>query len=403
MPAERRAMQHEVVSPQPLLDVHGNIREPGYATSLVWEYDRAQIQAPRWRIKEWDYYYVGDQSHGFAVTLSDAGFVSSLSASVLGFGMEEPEPFQLNGGALGLFPLGKLGLPSTSVRGDVAARVGAADFSFENDGNARHLAGTIKNYARTESELAFDLLLRDAPRDTMAIATPFEKERHFYYNQKINCLTASGWVSWGGGRIEFSPGSALGVLDWGRGVWTYNNTWYWGSGSMRLASGDTFGFNLGYGFGDTSAASENMLFLNGHVWTYNNTWYWGSGSMRLASGDTFGFNLGYGFGDTSAASENMLFLNGHASKLGDVRFDIPQREDGTYDYLGIWRFTDEDGRLDLRMEPVLDREDPVNLGVVCMIPHQVFGRWYGTATLDGGRVVTLDGQMAFAEHVHNKW
>lgn len=356
MPAERRAMQHEVVSPQPLLDVHGNIREPGYATSLVWEYDRAQIQAPRWRIKEWDYYYVGDQVHGFAVTLSDAGFVSSLSASVLGFGVEEPEPFQLNGGALGLFPLGKLGLPSTSVRGDVAACVGAADFSFENDGNARHLAGTIQNYADTGSELAFDLLLRDAQRDTMVIATPFEKERHFYYNQKINCLTASGWVSWGGGRIEFSPESALAVLDWGRGVWTYNNTWYWGSGSMRLASGDTFGFNLGYGFGDTSAASENML-----------------------------------------------FLNGHASKLGDVRFDIPQREDGTYDYLGIWRFTDEDGRLDLRMEPVLDRQDPVNLGVVCMIPHQVFGRWYGTATLDGGRVVTLDGQMAFAEHVHNKW
>jgi hypothetical protein len=27
---------------------------------------------------------------------------------------------------------------------------------------------------------------------------------------------------------------AYGVLDWGRGVWTYSNTWYWASMSGEL-------------------------------------------------------------------------------------------------------------------------------------------------------------------------
>ncbi|MEI3102134.1 MAG: DUF2804 family protein [Oscillospiraceae bacterium] len=52
------------------------------------------------------------------------------------------------------------------------------------------------------------------------------------------------------------------MLDWGRGVWTYHNTWYWGSASYHV-NGVPFGWNIGYGFGDTSAASENMLFYKG--------------------------------------------------------------------------------------------------------------------------------------------
>ena len=52
--------------------------------------------------------------------------------------------------------------------------------------------------------------------------------------------------------LRLRPGRAFGVLDWGRGVWTYHNVWYWGSAS-GLVDGVPFGFNIGYGFGDTSA------------------------------------------------------------------------------------------------------------------------------------------------------
>ncbi len=72
-------------------------------------------------------------------------------------------------------------------------------------------------------------------------------------------MTARGSVRFDGQEYVFDPATSFAVLDWGRGVWTYKNTWYWGSAS-GLVDGVPFGFNIGYGFGDTSAASENMLF-----------------------------------------------------------------------------------------------------------------------------------------------
>jgi len=45
----------------------------------------------------------------------------------------------------------------------------------------------------------------------------------------------------------------------------------------------------------------------------------------------------------------------------------------------------------------------LDLKVMCMIPHQVFGRLYGKCVLDDGQIIQLDGELGFAEKVHNKW
>jgi len=149
-------------------------------------------------------------------------------------------------------------------------------------------------------------------------------------------------------------GTTYGCLDWGRGVWTYHNTWYWGS-----ASG-------------------------------------------LAEGVPFGFNIGYGFGDTSAASENMLFYNGIAHKLSQVRFEIPMK-DGKEDYLAPWKFTSDDGRFEMDFAPLMDRSALIDLKLLCSDQHQVFGRFTGKAVLDDGREILVRNLTGFAEKVHNKW
>ena len=120
-------------------------------------------------------------------------------------------------------------------------------------------------------------------------------------------------------------------------------------------------------------------------------------------GKKFGFNIGYGFGDTSAASENMLFYDGKAHKLEDVTFNIPGDGTDNVRYTEPWTFTSSDGRLELDFVPVVDREAPIDLKVFCMIPHQVFGWFSGKCILDDGTVITLDKVMGFAEKVHNKW
>ena len=55
-------------------------------------------------------------------------------------------------------------------------------------------------------------------------------------------------------NINFDSKDTFAILDWGRGVWTYKNTWYWSSATGEI-DGVPFGFNLGYGFGDTSKAT----------------------------------------------------------------------------------------------------------------------------------------------------
>ncbi len=346
-------MQHEITAPQKLLDENGNIKEPGYAKKLLWQYDRKDIKANKSRIKEWDYYYIGNDSYGIALTLSDVGYVSCLSISTMTFG-DKPE--QMNDSEIGLFPLGKLNMPNTSVKGDIHAKVGTTDMTFTNDGETRHLFGTYDNFCNTKKCLVFDFTLTEFPEETMVIATPFDKDKHFYYNQKINCMRADGFFEFDGTKYEFSrENNSLATLDWGRGVWVYNNVWYWGSGQCVLPSGDLFGFNIGYGFGNTSQASENML-----------------------------------------------FYNGKAHKLEDVTFNIPMNGK-KYEYTKPWTFTSSDGRFEMNFDPIMDRTTSIDVGVMCMVPHQVFGHLSGKAILDDGKVIEVNNITTFAERVHNKW
>ena len=58
-------MEHRLTAGK-LLDLHGHLKEAGYATSLVREYDRGDIKAPALRIKEWDYYLIYNGRFGVA-------------------------------------------------------------------------------------------------------------------------------------------------------------------------------------------------------------------------------------------------------------------------------------------------------------------------------------------------
>ena len=189
----------------------------------------------------------------------------------------------------------------------------------------------------------------------MVIAIPFAEDRKaFYYNQKINGMKAEGKAVYDGEEYIFDPAVSTGTLDWGRGVWTYRNTWYWGSAS-------------------------------GYV-----------------DGASFGFNIGYGFGDTSYATENMLFYNGKAHKLQTVTFHIPM-DGARYMYMEPWTFTSNDGRFEMGFTPILDREDYTSIGLIASDQHQVFGRFDGKAVLDDGTEITVNDFLGFAERVSNKW
>ena len=342
-------MEQHRFGPGPLLNESGNLIEPGFSTALLKTYDRNAIRASKLRIKEWDYYLITNDRFGVALTIDDNGYMGLLSASVLDFENRTETTVSL----MFWLPMGKTGFPSTSASGDVRKKLKQAEGSFEHVENGRRLRFRIERFS-DDAPFVCDILLTDEPCDSMVIATPLEKCGHFYYNQKIIGMRAKGFFSVGDVVTELDPANSFGLLDWGRGVWTYKNTWYW------------------------SAAQGE---IDGHV---------------------FGFNLGYGFGDTTAASENMLFYDGAAHKLGRVDFGIPKR-DGRDDLTADWHFTDDEGRVDLVFTPILDRASKTDVLVICSDQHQVFGRFSGVVRLDDGQEIRLERFLGFAEKVFNKW
>ena len=336
---------HEVTTPQSLLNKQGNIAEPGWARSQVQAYHRADITAPRFRIKEWDYYLVLNKDFAVCFTVSDLGYMGMLSASFLDF----TAPCEHTETILTPFPMGKFKMPEDSSVGDVVYEDKRLSLKFLLSPGQRRILCSFKNFDG-DKDLNCDITMAQPDMDSLVIATPWDKAKHFYYNQKINCMAASGWVEYGGKRYEFDPATDFGTLDWGRGVWTYDNTWYWGSGNA------------------------------------------------VVNGKPFGFNIGYGFGNTSAATENILFYDGKGHKLDEVTFHIPPD-----DYLKPWTFSSSDGRFEMTFQPIIDRCALTDVKIIISDQHQVFGKLSGTAILDDGTKLELKDVVCFAEKVRNKY
>ena len=343
-------MQNKLTSGR-LLDAQGHLCEAGWHTRLVREYRRADIRAGKLRIKEWDYYLIDDGENVLCLTLDDNSYMGMISATML----DRTKPCERTKSLILPLTLGKVGFPASSLVGDVSMKSGKTTMSFLNDGKRRILECHVENFENGQP-LNARIVLTETPKDSMVIATPFpEKPTAFYYNQKIVGMTAEGVATCGDRKMVFTPDRAQGLLDWGRGVWTYHNTWYW------------------------------------------------SAAMGTVNGHRFGFNLGYGFGDTSRASENMVFVDGVAHKLNGISFNIPARPDGGDDFMRPWTFTSDDGRFEADFIPCLDRCSLTSLKVIESDQHQVFGTFTGRCVLDDGQPFAFENLPGFAEKVRNKW
>ncbi|HET6784808.1 MAG TPA: DUF2804 domain-containing protein [Erysipelotrichaceae bacterium] len=343
-------IQNEITKLVQLLDSKGNILEPGYAKKALFNYNRNDIKANGFRIKEWDYYCVLNEHFGIALTVADNSYMGLDSITLFDFDQKT----EITQSFMQWLTFGKKNLPSTSTQKEVYVSNKTHQIRFYLDHDNRILEFNVSNF-KENTPLSGKIILSQIPSESMVIATPFDKEKHFYYNQKINCMRAEGIIMFGSMKFVFEPSNSFGVLDWGRGVWTYANTWYWGS-----ASG-------------------------------------------LIDNKTFGFNIGFGFGNTSAATENMLFYDGKAHKLSQVEFKIPKKADGTENYLSPWKFISDDGRFEMDFIPLLDRSSNTKVLVLESKQHQVFGHFTGYVILDDGTKLIVNKLIGFAEKVMNRW
>jgi hypothetical protein len=338
-------MQKEIKQNQALLDERGRLLSPGYAARMLFEYDPQRIRARPLALKEWDFYQICAGDMILQLTYGHVSYVANFAATLFSVRTGQTQTVS----RMKPLPLRSLHMPnSPEVSGMLYARGGDYEMRFEMDNIRRRLVFSAQDKATGTVDIDVELT-KDPDNDKMVIATPFSKPNQFYLNCKENFFGARGHAQLGDMRIEMGERDTA-VMDWGRGVWPFSQEWFWGNGTAFIGR------------------------------------------------DRFGFNIGWGFGDLSSATENMFFWNGKAYKLDTITC-----ERDTSDYMKPWHLTDKDGLFDFTMTPVYDRYTENNMLIINTHCHQIFGTYNGFAVLPNGESIEVRDLMAFCEHAENRW
>ncbi|MBY8988493.1 MAG: DUF2804 domain-containing protein, partial [Candidatus Lokiarchaeota archaeon] len=196
------------------------------------------------------------------------------------------------------------------------------------------------------------IILKDDPKaDNTVVVTGYEEDpRLFYYNHKINYMPAEGSLVIGEKRYLFEPETSFGLMDWGRGIWPYKTHWLWGSG------------------------------------------------CGLVDGIPVAFNIGYGFGDLSTHTENIIFYDGKAHKIDEVEFHHENR-----DPTKPWKFTSNDNRVNMTLDPIIPHREKLNFGLIYLNSSLLHGLYSGEVVLDNGEKIKIDNMLGHAEDIYWRW
>lgn len=342
--------QHEITTSSPLLNPNGDLQQVGWARQplLDCNLENASFNRikplQRFRIKRWDYFGVTTPEYYFSITLADLGYAGQAFVYVVDFEKVQHHEETIT------IPLSRgVELPRNSTEGNSHFDNGRVQVAFEHHQEGRHIQVNWPDFGGQALSATIDLALTTDHESTV-IVIPIG-DRRFYYNRKVNCMPAKGNIQVGTQTIDLKPDTCLGTLDWGRGVWDYNSFWVWASASGFLADGRTMGLNMGFGFGDTSAANENTLLLEGRI-----------------------------------------------HKLGKIEFAYDNQ-----DFKRPWMMTSPDGRVKLQFTPFLERVAQTNLMVIQSEVHQMFGHYEGTVIADDGEAIHIENLIGWAEEHQAKW
>lgn len=334
--------QNEILQLQPLLDRQGNLAVSGYARHMNFVYDKKSAK-PSIKLKEWDFYQIHfDSRYVLQLTLGHVSYAMQISATILDLATGEKRSVSK---LAAVRPSFKRKMPTNpEIAHTLQYFSKNVHVQFEVTDKYRRLSFTATDGQGVKAEINLMLSNVNKAKEKMVIATPFFKPNQWYLNYKENCFVCNGYCRIEDARYDVKDG--FGVLDWGRGIWPYTHSWIWGNGGT------------------------------------------------VVSGKQFGFNIGWGFGNTESATENMFFYDNKAYKLGAVE-EIRVGDN--------YRYIDNDKKFVFDVEPIYDNFTKTRMLWVNNKCHQVFGKWRGYVLLDDGTKVEIPPFVAFCEHADNRW
>lgn len=336
--------QVQITKPTQLLDRYGVLREPGYCTQMLYDYNRSCVAGHPFRLKEWDFYQIVLGEWVLQMVIGHVSYVANFSATL--FSLRDKKRYHFT--RIRPIPMRRMKMsldPNESHNLYVRGKDFTMTFETHKEYRILTLHGKDKNQV-VDIELTLPHIVGD---EAMVIAIPFSKPGQFYLNCKEHFYGVNGFVQFNQLTIHAS-GKETALLDWGRGVWPFHQEWFWGCGAGEQADG------------------------------------------------RFGFNIGWGFGDLSYANENMFFWNGKAYKLGTLEVSREEKH-----YLAPWHFVSEDKRFEMTMAPIFDNHTQTKVAFINNRCHQIFGYFSGRVVLPGGKLIQINHLLAFCEHAINNW
>ena len=346
-------MQNEITKPSNVFRKDGSLLQRGWARKPILTYNREKIAVNWHRIKEWSHYSVQDkeQGIGFLMTIGDIGYLTIMGFNWLDFKQKKG----ITWGMVRFLTKNKYTWPRSAMEeADIVFPGWNFSAVIKQRKGKRILAVNYPRWAFKGLKAA--IVLYDDPKmDNTVLATGYAKDhRQFYYNHKINYMPAKGWIEIGKKskmkRYEFNPETSFGLLDWGRGVWPYRTHWLWGSACGKV------------------------------------------------DGVPVAFNIGYGFGDLSTHTENIVFYDGKAHKLDKVIFHHDDRDPAK-----PWRFTSNDDRFNMVLEPIIPERGRANMGILLTDTSIIHGLYSGYIVLDDGKKIEINDMLGHAEDIKWRW
>ncbi len=329
--------QHEITEPGPLLTEAGRLREAGWSPRQLLTYEAARVADPA-RLRQWDFFTVLDERQAINVTLADMGWIRLCSVGAVDFATGEVTQTMVVNKDVAL-STGLEGKGTCTVDGVVVMEQvtdgDGSDVRFDLQDPLFGPAGTGTLAIRRRPEMPYLSLAMPFPGDPVG----------FFYEQKVPGMAAGGSVVLGDKTFTFDAATA--VMDWGRGVWPAKPTWHWAAGS------------------------------------------------GVVDGEPLSFNLGNGFGDDGAATENIVVYGDVPYKLGRVAWSYDAD-----DPMQPWTF--EGDGISLVLTPSAHEVGGPEFGPRYFLVHKGYGRLSGTVEL-AGKTHAIDGLLGFAEHVEVSW
>lgn len=337
-------MQNEITTPGDFFSEDGTILQRGWAKKPLLHYNPENLKS-KWRLKEWDFYGIYSSEYGISYFIADLHAFTIITVSVFDFKAGK----SFSAGTFKLFTRGKLGLSRSSLEGNFMYKGGGVSITEERFPNRHVLTIDVPKLKRLKGSVELGI---DITKDSMMVATGYGKDKPtcFYYNHKWNMLPAKGQFTFNGQNINFQPESAHGNFDWGRGIWPYKSHWFWGTAA-------------------------------GHV-----------------DGHELWFNIGYGFGDLSTHTENVIFYDGKCQKIDQILFHPEKKHSGK-----PWIFTSNDGRFEMSLKPLVDVSSYLNIGFAKTDSNNIQGLYSGTLVLDDGTRLEITDLLGHAEDIKYLW